>query len=364
MSEASAAPRIALQGVDPPALARALPVLSAREARRVVSALYRRGTSLLDGPIPQVRRAGMAALRERAAVPTLDLVECRASAVDAFEKYLFAAADGAQIESVRIPLARGDRFSVCVSSQVGCALACAFCATGRLGLRRNLEAWEIVEQVRQVRAHLPPETRVHGVVFQGMGEPLANLDRVLAAIRVLSDPSALAIDAKAITVCTSGLPSGIRRLAREAPSVRLGVSIASARSERRRRLMPIDGAHPLAETIDAAVEHAKLTRSAPMFALTLLAGHNDGEEDADALARLVHEFSERAGMRPRLSIIPYNSIGEGDPFARSERAVEDAFRDALAARGVFTHKRYSGGGDIGAACGQLVARGPAGTAGE
>src|SRR5262249_42116601 len=159
--------------------------------------------------------------------PALRVVAETASAIDPFVKYLLEAPDGARFEAVRIPLEHPGRVTVCVSSQVGCALACAFCATGRLGLARNLAAWEIVELVRIGRAHSgdaaaargpqsigPP--RVHGVVFQGMGEPLANLDAVLQAIRVLHEPCALGIDARAITVCTAGLPSGIRRLAAEA----------------------------------------------------------------------------------------------------------------------------------------------------
>lgn len=347
----------ALQGLEPRALARLFPELTDAEARRVLSGVMRRGPQLLAGPVPQVRRAALAALRARAHVPTLALASERASRVDAFVKYLFTAGDGASLESVRIPLAQPDRFTVCVSSQVGCALACAFCATGRLGLRRNLEAWEIVEQVRLVRERLPAGGRVRGVVFQGMGEPLANLDRVLAAIAVMSDPSALAIDARAITVCTSGLPAGIRRLARESPQVRLGLSLASARPELRRRLMPIDAAHPLSEVLAAAAEHATTTGLAPMFAVTLLRGHNDGEADAAALADLVHDFTARTGLRPRLSLIPYNSItAADDPFTRTDELAEAGFRDALAARGVFTHKRYSGGGDVDAACGQLAAR--------
>jgi len=331
----------------------------------VVSSIYRRGPGSIDGHIPHVRAIALEALRERASAPTLTLVERHASAVDPFEKVLLAADDGSRIEAVRIPLARADRFTVCVSSQVGCALACAFCATGRLGLSRNLEAWEIVEQVRQVRAMLPAGARVHGVVFQGMGEPLANLDRVLAAIRVLTCPSALAINARAITVSTAGLPAGIRRLAREAPSVRLALSISSARAAQRRRLMPIDEAHPLPEVLDAAVEHARRTRIAPMFAVTLLRGVNDSAEDALALAELILDFEASAQVRPRLSIIPYNDIAapredreanSGEPFTRSSKAVCDAFRDTLSSRQVFSHLRYSGGGDIAAACGQLAAR--------
>jgi 23S rRNA (adenine2503-C2)-methyltransferase len=242
-----------------------------------------------------------------------------------------------------------------VSSQAGCALACAFCATGRLGLKRNLEVWEIVEQVRIVRATLGPGERVHGVVFQGMGEPLANVERVIAAIRVMNDPSALAIDSRAITVCTSGLPTGIRTLAREAPKVRLGLSIGSARREVRRRLMPIDAAHGLDDVIAAVEEHARITGLAPMWAVTPLAGENDTEEDAEALAALLRSFEARTGVRPRLSVVPYNAIDvDGrDPFARGDVG---AFVDRLVARGVRPHLRYSGGSDVAAACGQLAGR--------
>ena len=183
---------------------------------------------------------------------------------------------------------------------------------------------------------------------------MANLDRVLEAIAIMCDPSALAIDARAMTVCTAGLPSGIRRLAREAPRVRLGLSIGSARTEVRRRLMPIDKAHPLAEVLDAAAEHATVTGLAPMWAVTPLAGVNDAGEDARALSAMVRAFAERTGVRPRLSVIPYNAIGEGDPFTRASEEAYDAFRVALAEGGVHAHRRYSGGGDVGGACGQLA----------
>lgn len=338
------------------ALARQLPELTPAEARRVVSAITRCGATALADHIPQLRRDAMTALQARAHLPALELRSERASA-DGFVKYLFAAADGALLESVRIPLEKPGRYTVCVSSQVGCALGCAFCATGRLGLRRNLEAWEIVEQVRQVRARLPAGARVHGVVFQGMGEPLANLDRVLAAIAAMSDPSGLAIDARAMTVCTAGLPAAIRRLARDEPRVRLGVSLSAARPVVRRTLMPIEHANPLTDVLAAAIEHTRATGHAPMFAVTLLRGRNDAPEDIDALAALIHDFTARAGLRPRLTLLAYNPIGDDDPFTRVDPDAEAAVRDALAARGVFTHRRYSGGGDVAAACGQLAARG-------
>jgi 23S rRNA (adenine2503-C2)-methyltransferase len=353
---------LALQAVLPPDLAAALGV-DLTDARRIVSLVHRHGRLPARSPAT-IRRAALEAARARGAIPSLDEIERHPSAEDPFVKYAFRLPDGAVIESVRIPLEREGRFSACVSSQVGCALACAFCRTGRMGLVRNLEAWEIVEQVRAVRRDLEatrPGARVHGVLFQGMGEPLANADRVIQAIRVLADPSAQAIDMRNVTVCTAGLPAGIRRLAREVPAVRLGVSLGSARADARRRLMPIEGAHPLEEVLDAAAEHARATRQAPMLAYTLLAGVNDGDDDAAALASVCLGFSERAGIRPRLSLIPYNDIGERG-LARSEGARFSRFREVLFERGVGSIVRYSGGGDVGAACGQLARGGAAASA--
>jgi 23S rRNA (adenine2503-C2)-methyltransferase len=231
---------------------------------------------------------------------------------------------------------------------------------------------------------------VHGVVFQGMGEPLANLDAVLAAIAVMSEPCALGIDARAITVCTAGLPAGIRRLATAAPRVRLGVSIGSARELVRREVMPIARAHPWHEVVDAVAFHARTTGAAPMWAVTLLDGVNDSDADARALAELAVRFAAEVGVRPRISIIAFNSAattegalparvirratveppaanparsagtagnsaGEGDAYRRSSPAREAAFRGVLADAGLASHRRYSGGSDIAAACGQLVA---------
>lgn len=342
-------PPLPLQALLPADLAR-LADIDLADARRLVSLVHRTG-ALPERSPATIRRRALDAARALGHVPSLTLVERRASAVDPFVKYAFRLDDGAVIEAVRIPLERPGRFSVCVSSQVGCALACAFCATGRMGLVRNLEAWEIVEQVRAVRADLPEGGRVHGVLFQGMGEPLANADRVLQTIRVLGDPSAQAIDMRNVTVCTAGLPAGIDRLAREVPAVRLGVSLGSVLPGRRRSLMPIDVAHPLAEVIAAAGAHARATSLSPMFAYTLLEGENDGDGDARALADLCAAFRRDHGVGVRLSLIPWNPI-EGAGFTRSARL--EAFRAVLRERGVGTIVRYSGGGDVGAACGQLA----------
>jgi 23S rRNA (adenine2503-C2)-methyltransferase len=355
-------PAIALQGLTPEELVVALPGLELAEARNVVSRVHRDEDPML--PDSKVRRGSRDLISARAYVPSLETRDSIRSSLDPFVKFALRTGDGHTIETVRIPLERSGRFTACVSSQVGCALACAFCATGRLGLGRNLETWEIVEQVRVVRRSLERDRgeRIHGVVFQGMGEPLSNVDRVIAAVRVFTEPAAAAIDARNITVCTSGLPAGILRLAREVPRVRLGWSIGTARIGARRALMPIDGAHPLLEVYAACVEHAKITELSPMWAVTLLAGVNDAPEDARALSELAHRFATDTGRRPRISVIPYNSIAEGDadPFSRSSDTAEARFRDTLHALGTPTHKRYSGGSDVGAACGQLAARSSAG----
>lgn len=345
---------LALQALTPAALAEAVPAVTLAEARKLVAMVHR------DEPVrpsSAVRRQAAHAVAAAGEVPRLHVVEEVASAIDPFVKYQMESR-GQRFETVRIPLADPERFSVCVSSQVGCALACRFCATGRLGLSRNLAAWEIVEQVREVRRRLP-RGRVHGVVFQGMGEPLANFDAVVTAIGVLTDPCALGIDGRAITVCTSGLPNQIRRLAEAAPAARLGLSLGSARVEVRKRIMPIDDAHGLEEVLAAAAFHARTTGHAPMWAVTLLAGVNDSDEDAAALAARARAFEAETGKRPRLSVIAYNSIGQGDPFARSSAEREAGFRAVLSASGLPSHRRYSGGSDIAAACGQLVALGAA-----
>ncbi|HEY8141293.1 MAG TPA: radical SAM protein [Kofleriaceae bacterium] len=339
---------LALQELTDRDLCAAVPALAPGQARALIASIHR--DRPLD-PRPGLSRAALDAALAQGELPTLSLVAAETSRRDPFSKLLLATGDGHRIECVTMPLERPDRVSLCVSSQAGCALACAFCATGRLGLARNLAAWEIVEQVRMARRRLPAGQRVHGVVFQGMGEPLANLDRVAAAIRVITAPYALAIDARAITVSTAGLPDGIRRLAVLAPRVRLAISIGSPRSEVRAELMPISRAHPLADVLAAAADHARATRLAPLWAVTLLDGINDTPEDAIQLAALARSFTAVTGLAPRVSVIDYNPVA-GAPFRTSDATA--AFRDELAAHGVRSHHRYSGGADIAAACGQLA----------
>jgi 23S rRNA (adenine2503-C2)-methyltransferase len=325
-------------------------------ARKLVAAVNQRFVDELGTHMPKnARRGEVARMAERFRVGKLEIVTREASKLDPFVKYLFRCEDGSAIEAVRIPLEKPGRFVACVSSQVGCALGCRFCATGRLGLTRNLEAWEIVEQVRAIRRELPAGSRVHGVVFQGMGEPLANADRVMQSIRVMHDPCGQAIEQRAITVCTAGVPGGIRKLAASELRVRLGVSIAAARREVRRSLLPVEAANPLDEVLEATAEYVRTRGDAPMLAVTLLGGVNTSDEDADAFGRLAIAFRDKTGVAPRLSLVTYNP-SEGDGFARASDEELRRFHDRLSRFGVPVVRRYSGGGDVGAACGQLVGR--------
>ena len=350
-----------LLGLSPERLLECVPILDLAEARRIVAAVHR-GESMA-APLNQVRRKSLELLRERTTSAELELVSEERSQLDPFVKLALRTHDARVLEAVRIPLEREGRFSACVSSQVGCALGCRFCATGTLGLSRNLEAWEMVAQVHALRASVRRDTprentapgRIHGVVFQGMGEPMANLDAVLQAIEVLSEPSALAIDARNITVSTVGLPSGILRLARALPKVRLALSLHAATPSVRAEILPIERSHALSTVIDASVEHARLTGLSPLWSVTLLRGKNDSIADARALALLALDFKLRAGKGARISLIPYNHV-PGLPFERSEGVAFEAFRTTLRDLGVGSHVRYSGGGDVAAACGQLAGR--------
>jgi len=325
------------------------------EVRRLLSVSHRLGA--LPGVTPTgVRRPTMNAVRELFEVQVLTVSQRIHSSLDPFIKYGFSAPDGAVVEAVRIPLERPGRFVVCVSSQVGCAMGCTFCGTGRMGLARNLSAWEIVDQVRIVRSELPPKTHVHGVVFQGMGEPLANVREVIRAARVISNPSALQIDARNVTVCTSGLAPALPALFEGLPNARLAISIGSAIPEKRAGLIPLEKRFPLASVLDLLADQARVTRIAPMWAWTLLRGVNDGDDEIDAMRALADRFADRAGMKPRISLLSYNRVSPDDTHESSETERIDAIRSALGSLGIPVVRRYSGGADVGAACGQLGKR--------
>jgi 23S rRNA (adenine2503-C2)-methyltransferase len=341
-----------LRGNTPESLASLWPdlPLAPRIARRVIERVVGQGRDDLDGIeglSPRVARA----ILERASTRRLELVERAISPRDGFAKYLFRAHDGAVFEAVRIPLER-PRWSVCVSSQAGCGLGCAFCETGRLGLARNLEPWEIVDQVLAVKRE-SPERPVTGVVFQGQGEPFQNYDAVMRAAAVLRDPNGLRIRGESITISTVGIPAAIDRYADEGHVHRLIVSLTSAVQEKRERLLPVARVHSIESVAAAARRHARRRGGAAHVGWVLIAGFNTGEDEAEALARLFE------GTPLRVHVIDVNDpAGRFAPPGDAERG---AFLDALRSRGIAFVRRYSGGADIHGACGMLASiRNPAG----
>jgi 23S rRNA (adenine2503-C2)-methyltransferase len=334
-----------LRGDTPERLAARLPgiAIDTRMWRRVVARVVHEDRDELNG-LPGLSRVAQEALAARTRRERLTVVDRRQSPRDGFAKYLFRGQGGALFETVRIPLER-PRWSVCVSSQAGCALGCAFCETGRLGLTRNLEAWEMVEQVLTVRRE-SPQRPVTGVVFQGQGEPLQNYENVMAAARLLRDPCGLRIRGDRITLSTVGLRPQIERYTDEGHPYRLILSLTSAFDETRARLVPLGRTHSVAELAAAMRRHARRRGGPVHLGWVLMSGVNTRPEEARELARLF------AGVPVRVSVIDVN-----DPEGRFRRADEEErgrFLSALAENGLPFVRRYSGGPDIDAACGMLA----------
>ena len=371
---ALAAQPLNLRNLDAQEMASALAPfgVAADVSRRVFAAVHRDGVDSLEAAQPRLRGLSLPAARriDAAAVwPRLEVLE-RRRASDGFLKYLFRLADGPSIEAVRIPLpdpeaaralraarAAGEaprgltalptaKYTVCLSSQAGCALACDFCATGRLGGIRSLETWEILEQLRVVAAEA--DHPVRGAVFQGMGEPLLNYQSVTRAARVLSHPAGPAIAAKAITISTAGVVPAIRRYLDERQPYRLIFSLGAPNSAERALLMPIERRWPLPELMGAIRSYVEATRTRATIAYVAIGGVNTTPEHARQLAALL------AGVKVKLNLIDVNDeTGRYHPPTPDEL---EAFRDALAQEwGGPVVRRYSGGGEIGAACGTLSA---------
>jgi len=340
-----------LRGHTPETLVAAFPGLSLPVARRVVHRLIGENRDELDS-VPGLSKVLARELRERGSRERLEIVDRRQSDVDPFVKYLFRASDGRVFESVRIPLEQ-PRFSICLSSQVGCALGCRFCETGRIGFERNLEAWEMVEQALRVRSE-SPERPTTGVVFQGQGEPLQNYDNVMQAASVLRHPCGARIGADRITISTVGLLPQIERYIEERQPYRLILSLTSAFSEKRETLVPITARYGVPE-LASAVRRLAAARGGPVqLAWVLISGYNTGAEEALELARLFR------GARVRLSVIDVNDPEGG--FVRASDVERGRFLSALAENGIGFVRRYSGGPDIDAACGLLAARARGGRA--
>jgi 23S rRNA (adenine2503-C2)-methyltransferase len=277
----------------------------------------------------------------------------RKVAADGTRKLLCQLQDGECIESVLIPMAGHVTF--CLSSQVGCTMACRFCATARGGLRRQLTSGEILEQIFHLQRDLvrepPPETadRAFNLVFMGMGEPLDNWVQVDRAVKALTDPAGAAISPRRITLSTSGRPDVLSGWLRRPPAIGLTISLAGAEDALRRRLMPVAGRTPLRRLLDLAEAYSRLIRRRVTLAYVLIADQTDDPAQAHHLARL-------ARRRPfKVNLLPLNEL-EGQPLAPPSAGRIQQFLEILIAAGVPATVRQSGGTEIDAACGQLRAR--------
>lgn len=284
-----------------------------------------------------------AALAARASVEVPE-VERRTPSQDGSQKLVLRYGDGARVQAVLMP--DGDRLTLCVSTQVGCGFACAFCYTGTMGLERNLSAGEIVAQVMVAREGLAAGLRITHIVYMGMGEPLANYTATVKSLRLLTDPQAFAFAPRRITVSTVGLVSGIERLAKENLRVNLAVSLHATSNEIRDRIMPVNRGFAIEELLAACRRFPLPFRQRMTFEYVLLEGINDSAEDARRLVKLMK------GIRGKINLIPFNDW-EGSSFARPPLARILDFQTVLLEHGIRATVRWSKGEDIGAACGQL-----------
>jgi 23S rRNA (adenine2503-C2)-methyltransferase len=297
-------------------------------------------------PMTNLSKELRAQLAQRISLRPLEVEEQQRSS-DGTEKLLLRCVDGLAIETVLIP--DGTKLTQCVSTQVGCNMSCTFCATAQLGLRRNLEAGEIVDQVYRARARLSPEQRITNLVFMGMGEPLNNLDRVLRAVAILCTDQGANFSRRRITISTAGVVPGIINLGRRDRHIGLAVSLNATTDEVRNRLMPINRRWPLSVLLKALREFPLPRRRRITFEYVLLAGINDTAADARRFSRLLQ------GIPAKVNLIPYNNSGQSDSLYREPEADEvNAFAEALRAKDLSTFVRQSRGEDIAAACGQLV----------
>ncbi|WP_227766934.1 23S rRNA (adenine(2503)-C(2))-methyltransferase RlmN [Zhaonella formicivorans] len=295
-------------------------------------------------------------LSQAVAITSLKIQRKLVSQQDDTVKFLLSLPDGETVETVRMSYTgreSRDRHTVCVSSQVGCAMGCVFCATGLSGWKRNLTTGEIVGQVltvqRDLRVNLP-EAKVTNVVFMGMGEPLLNYENVLKAIRILNEPAGLNIGLRRITLSTCGVVPQIKKLAQERLPIVLAVSLHAPTDELRNELLPINKKYPLQELMEACAYYIELTGRRITFEYALIAGKNDSRAHARALAKLLK------GMLANVNLIPLNSVAETGLVRSGESRIK-TFAKELEDAGIEAAIREEKGGDIEAACGQLRRRG-------
>ncbi len=350
-------PRPGLSGLEPDELsgwfaARSQP---GYRARQVADAVWAGGSG--GARVGAEVRTLPAALRDELDAAfrfdTLTATDVRPGDGGHTEKALHRLSDGALVESVLMHYpARGpnrERDTVCISSQAGCAVGCPFCATGELGFARDLETAEIVDQVRAAARRLTTAgRRLTNVVFMGMGEPLLNLDRVLEAVTALSDPRRFGLGARHITVSTSGVVPGIRRLTALGPQFTLAVSLHAARDPLRDVLVPLNRRWPVAEVVAAARDHAEVTGRRISYEVTLIDGVNDTPADADAMADLLRDDL------CHVNLIPMNPVAH-TPWRASPMDRIEGFAARLRQDRIAVTIRRNRGQEIGAACGQLAA---------
>ena len=271
-------------------------------------------------------------------------------AQDATRKFLFRLSDEALIESVLIPASpalygmRSDRRTVCVSTQVGCAYGCKFCASGLEGFSRNLRPNEIIDQILAIEREAGD--KIDNIVFMGMGEPLANLDNLMRAIRIINAQWGLSIGARHITVSTSGLAPQIRTLAEESLQIRLAVSLHGASDQVRDQIMPINRRYNIETLLSACDYYALRKKQHLTFEYILIEGVNNSDEQARLLARHARR------VKAKVNLIPYNTV-RGLPWTRPSQDRQEKFLSILRAHGIAATLRREKGHDIDAACGQL-----------
>ncbi len=317
-------------------------------AGQITDWLYKKRVESLENmtDLPQELRGRLAKLF---AFDRLEVVRVLGSQ-DATRKFLFRLSDGNLIESVLIPASpalygeKSDRRTICISTQVGCAYGCKFCASGLEGFSRNLRANEIVDQILTVERE--SGEKIDNIVFMGMGEPLANFDNVMTAIRISNAPWGLGLGARHITVSTSGLAPQIRKLADEPLQIRLAVSLHGATDDVRDQIMPINRKYNIEALLSACDYYTAHRRQRLTFEYILIAGVNDTEEQANFLAQHARRLSAK------VNLIPYNSV-EGLRWSRPSRNRQEKFLSILRADGIAATLRREKGHDINAACGQL-----------
>jgi 23S rRNA (adenine2503-C2)-methyltransferase len=316
-------------------------------ARQIFRWMYRRGVADVEA-MTDLSLELRAALARDFTLTTPALAH-RETSIDGTEKFLLRLADGRHIESVFIPDTPAMTF--CISTQVGCAMACAFCLTGKMGLVRNLTAAEIVGQVRVLAGALDMRDTRFNIVLMGMGEPLHNYDETMKALRILADEHGFDMSPRRITLSTVGLLPALERLAKEPVMPNLAISLHAPSDLQRGELVPINRKYGVSDIIEACKRFPLKKRSRITFEYVLLAGVNDSPQDARRLAKLV------AGVKSKVNLIPLNAAA-GIPFERPSDEAIDRFARIVSDHGVDVSVRKSRGRDIRAACGQLIVEGP------